>query len=92
MATDHRPPEAPSPADALVEELIAQHLSPLVNLFPRDVLDAFAEEIRVFLYTHPVGSRMLSRTQPDERVTSGGQPTAGGVQHVPAAPGKGKVG
>ncbi len=93
MATDPAHPDAPPPTPDIVEEMIARHLAPLVDLYPPDVLEEFAEEIRVFLCTHPLGTLMVSRTQPDERATSGGQASPGVKQDAPlVVRPKGKVG
>jgi hypothetical protein len=97
MANDPARPDTPSALEAIAEGVIARALAPYRDKFPPVVLEEFAEELRVFigvfLFTHPVGSRMLSRVQPDDRAESGDQPSPGATRDVAlaAAPRKGNV-
>jgi hypothetical protein len=93
MANDPARPDTPSAVEAIAEGVIARALAPYRDKFPLEVLAEFAEELRVFLYTHPVGSRMLSRVQPDDRAESGDQPSPGATRNaaLAAAPRKGNV-
>jgi hypothetical protein len=91
MATDPAPDAQPSTED-LVESAIEEALAPYRGKFRDEVLEHFADELRVFFYTHPVASRIVSRVQPDERAYSGDQPPQGVAQPIPVASRKDKVG
>jgi hypothetical protein len=59
-------------AEGFVEERVQRALDRYRGMFPPEVLEEFAEELRCFLLTHPVASRMLARIRPRaERSTSG---------------------
>lgn len=51
-------------AEAFVEERVQRSLAPYRGTFPPEVIEAFAEELRCFLLTHPVASKMLGRIRP----------------------------
>ena len=92
MADDPAPDEPPPTTEDIVEGAIKHALAPYQGKFPREVLDHFADELRVFFFTHPVASRMVSRVQPDDRTHSGDQPSQGLAQPLPVASRKDKVG
>ncbi len=92
MANDPARDAPPPTTDAIVEDAIERALAPYQGKFPPEVLDHFADELRVFFFTHPVASRMVSRVQPDDRAYSGDQPSAGVAQPPPTASRKGNVG
>jgi hypothetical protein len=89
---DHPAGDDASATEAYVEDLIERSLEPHRDLWPQEVLDEFAEELRAFLYTHPVGSRMLSRVQTDNRVTSEDRPSPGQELPTPVTSRKGQAG
>ncbi len=92
MANDPAHDAPPPTPEAIVEGAIEHALAPYQGKFPPEVLDHFADELRVFFFTHPVASRMVSRAQPDDRATSGDQPSLGVAQRIPTASRKGQVG
>jgi hypothetical protein len=84
--------DAQAQTEALVEAHIERSLAPHRGRFPPEVLEEFAEELRVFLMTHPVASRLLARVRPvADRTVSGDQALPGATEDAPAA-GKGRVG
>jgi hypothetical protein len=59
-------------AEGFVEERVQRALAPLKGRFPPAVIEEFEDDLRCFLLTHPVASRMLARIRPrTERTTSG---------------------
>ena len=59
-------------AEGFVEERVQRALAPYQRMFPPAVLEEFADDLRCFLLTHPVASKMLARIRPRaERATSG---------------------
>jgi hypothetical protein len=92
MADDPARDEPAPTAEDLVEDAIKLALQPYEGKLRREVLDHMADELRVFFFTHPVASRMVSRVQPDDRTRSGDQPSQGAAQPLPLASRKGNVG
>lgn len=77
-------------AEVFVEERVQRSLARFRGMFPPEVLEEFADELRCFLLTHPVTSKMLARIRPRAgRVVSG----EGAALHAAATdevPGVGK--
>jgi hypothetical protein len=89
----NEPSEDPSLYDAFIEEHVERALAPYRGVLPPEVLSAFADELWIFLTTHPVAERMLSRIRPREVLATSGDVKKPGTPNVVALmPGKGKVG
>jgi hypothetical protein len=59
-------------AEGFVEERVQRALDRYRGMFPSEVLEEFEDDLRCFLLTHPVASRMLARIRPRaDRSTSG---------------------
>jgi hypothetical protein len=81
-------------AEAFVEERVQRSLARYRGMFPPEVIERYADDLRCFLLTHPVASKMLARIRPRAaRVMSGegAVPHAAATDEAPDA-NKGKMG
>lgn len=81
-------------AETFVEERVQRSLARYRGMFPPEVLEEYADDLRCFLLTHPVASKMLARIRPRAaRVMSGegAVPHAAPTEEAPDAH-KGKMG
>jgi hypothetical protein len=59
-------------AEGFAEERVQRALAPYRDMYPPEVLEEWEDDLRCFLLTHPVASKMLARIRPRaERSTSG---------------------
>jgi hypothetical protein len=80
-------------AEAFVEERVQRSLARYRGMFPPEVLEEFADELRCFLLTHPVASKMLDRIRPRSiPMQSTERETVGAHQRGVPASRKGKLG
>ena len=78
--------------DPFIEEHVEAALAPYQGVFPPEVLTEFAEELRIFLTTHPLAERMLSRIRPREILAASDEVKKQGTPNVVTMiPRKGKV-
>jgi hypothetical protein len=89
----NEPPLDPLLDDPFIEEHVERALAPYRGVWPPEVLSEFADEIRIFLLTHPVAERALSRIRPRKVLAASDDVQKPGTPNVVAImPRKGKVG
>ncbi len=60
-------------AEGFVEERVQRALAPYQGMYPPAVLEEWADDLRCFLLTHPVASRMLAGIRPRALRSSSGE-------------------